>query len=70
MGSSRDIALVTGASSGIGAEMARVLARRGVDLVITARREDRLTALREELESRWKINVTRCCDYKPLTFYL
>jgi short-subunit dehydrogenase len=41
-------ALVTGASSGIGQEIARELARQGADVLIVARREERLTALVDE----------------------
>lgn len=41
--------LITGASSGLGAEMARQFAAKGHDLAITARRTDRLEALREEI---------------------
>ncbi|WP_242106954.1 SDR family NAD(P)-dependent oxidoreductase [Luteimonas aquatica] len=50
-------ALITGASSGIGEAIAREYARRGVPLILTARRFDRLQALAEELRPQVPVVV-------------
>ncbi|MBN1880766.1 MAG: SDR family oxidoreductase [Deltaproteobacteria bacterium] len=53
----RKTALVTGASSGIGKEMARIHAERGGDLVIVALEKELLDELKTELEKKYSTNV-------------
>jgi len=48
-------ALITGASSGIGRDMARILSKKGYDLILVARRTQRLEELRGELSTNVKI---------------
>ena len=52
-------AIITGASSGIGREMARILSDMGYDIIAVARREDRLISLKEELKGDVEV---LCCD--------
>lgn len=62
-------AVITGASSGIGMDMARVLSKMGYDLIITARRADRLTALKKELPTSVTVipadlsNTENCLEF-------
>lgn len=70
----RPIALVTGASMGLGAEFARLLASEGYDLVLTARSGDKLTALKKEVEGlhgvRAHVVVQDLADPKaPIAIY-
>jgi short-subunit dehydrogenase len=50
-------ALITGASSGIGAELAKEFGRRGTNLVLVARRKDRLDAVAVEIRAESSVNV-------------
>jgi NADP-dependent 3-hydroxy acid dehydrogenase YdfG len=54
-------ALITGATSGIGAATARRLAADGANLIITGRREDRLTSLAEQLAGEFAVDVWPLC---------
>lgn len=57
-------ALITGASSGIGREIARLLAERGYELILCARREDRLRTLAAELPTMCHIITADVSDEK------
>jgi hypothetical protein len=51
------LALITGASAGIGKELAKIHASKGGDLVLVARRKDRLEEIKSEFEKEYNIKV-------------
>ena len=53
----RNTALITGASNGIGLELAKVHASKGGDLVLVARNKSKLDELKTELEKQFKVSV-------------
>jgi uncharacterized protein len=53
----KNTALITGASGGIGLELAKVHASKGGDLVLVARHKNKLDQLKAELESQFKVTV-------------
>ena len=53
-------ALVTGASSGIGEAFARLLATKGINLILTARRQDRLQVIAQELAGPIRVDIINC----------
>ena len=59
----KKVALVTGASAGLGAEFARQLSKRGYSLVLAARRKDRLDELAEQLSGEFDVRAEAVgCD--------
>ncbi len=60
--SNRSLALITGASGGIGLELARCAAADGHDLILTARRREALEAAAGEIASRYRVTTAVIAD--------
>lgn len=56
--SNSNTALITGASGGIGMELARIHASKGGDVVLVARSQDKLEKLKAELEAKYEVSAT------------
>ncbi len=61
------IAMITGASSGIGEELAKNLASRGFNLILTSRRAERLKEIKEKLTSVFDVKVKIICADLSIT---
>ena len=64
---SNETALITGASSGLGLELAKLMAGDDTDLILVARSEDKLEQLKAKLENRFSY-FCRCDHQRPLSF--
>lgn len=53
----KEYTLITGASSGIGKEMSRQLAAKGINLILVARSEDKLQNLQQKLQEQYKTDI-------------
>ena len=50
-------ALITGASSGIGKDIAYIMAEKGINLILLARREDNLIKIKEDIQDKFSIKI-------------
>lgn len=53
----KSVAVITGCSGGLGEQMARALANQGCDIVLLARREDKLKEIAESIQNEYKVNT-------------
>lgn len=60
------VALITGASSGLGVQMAKAIASNGADVAIVARREDKLNAVKAEIEKFGVKCYVHKCDIQKI----
>jgi short-subunit dehydrogenase len=63
----KNVALITGASSGIGLELAKIHASKGGDLVLVARREDELNKLKTEIKKKMGL-ILETDQIQPIRF--